>query len=187
MSATKFKKIVFVCTGNTCRSPMAEYLLKKALKKKKLRGFKVVSVGTKARKGDVMNEKSERTLAENGIAIGKFSSSPIAEKILKEALFFVCMTEAHKDLLMELRWQVLRNAGEENIENNVYSFGELVGYDVPDPFGRDIEAYRCVYDMLDRGMSAIIEGLDLKNYALPTRKKIGEPGKRGRPKKNVNT
>ncbi len=187
MSATKLKKIVFVCTGNTCRSPMAEYLLKKALKEKKLRGFKVSSVGTKAKKGDVMNPKSEQALAENGVPIGKFSSSPITEKIIKEALFFVCMTEDHKELLMELRWDILRKAGEENIENNVYSFAELVGYDVPDPFGGDMERYRYVYGMLDRGMSAIIEGLDLKTYALSTKKTNGEPKKRGRPKKSENT
>ena len=64
MSNVKLKKIVFVCTGNTCRSPMAEYLLKQALKKAKLRGFKVCSAGISATKGDEMNPKSVQVLTE---------------------------------------------------------------------------------------------------------------------------
>ena len=116
MSATKLQKIVFVCTGNTCRSPMAQYLLKKALKEKKMRGFKVGSCGIKAKKGAAMHENSAQILLENGVPTGKFSATPLTEKLLKETLFFICMTEEHKEYLMELRWNVLRKKGEENIE-----------------------------------------------------------------------
>ena len=66
MSAKKLKKIVFVCTGNTCRSPMAEYLLKRELKKAKLRGFKVCSAGVGAKKGEPMNLKTVQVLTEHG-------------------------------------------------------------------------------------------------------------------------
>ena len=93
MAVAKLKKIVFVCTGNTCRSPIAEYLLRQALKKKKLRGFKVVSAGVSAKKGDTMNPKSVQVLTENGIETGKFLSAPITEKLLKEAFVFICMTQ----------------------------------------------------------------------------------------------
>ncbi len=182
MSATKLKKIVFICTGNTCRSPMAEYLLKKVLKEGKLRGFKVCSAGIGAKKGNSINPKSAQVLEEQGIKLGKFSASPVTDKLLKEALVFVCMTERHKEYLMDMRWNVLRKAGEEEIENNVYSFSEFAGYDVPDPYGLDIDKYRCVYSMLEGGMSALIEKLDLKNQALPAKAPSGK--KRGRPRKN---
>ncbi len=183
MSATKLKKIVFVCTGNTCRSPMAEYLLKRALKARKLRGFKVCSAGIGAKKGTPMNEKSAQVLEEHGIKLGKFSSAPITEKLLKEAFIFVCMTERHKDFLMDMRWDVLRKAGEEDIQNNVYSFYEVAGYDIPDPYGFGIEEYRQVYEMLDGGMSALIDNLEFKKYALPTKTPTGK--KRGRPRKDT--
>lgn len=181
MSATKLKKIVFVCTGNTCRSPMAEYLLKKQIKKAKLRGFKVCSAGVAAKKGDLMNPKSVQVLEERGVTIGKFSSSPISDKLLKEAFVFVCMTERQKSFLMDLRWNALRKAGAEEIENNVYSFEELVGYGIPDPYGFSIGEYRRVYEMLEGGMSVLIEKLQLKEYALPPKTSTGKT--RGRPKK----
>ena len=167
MSTTQLKKIIFVCTGNTCRSPMAEYLLKKALKERKLKGFKVVSAGIHAKKGDAMNPKSAQILTDHGIKLGKFSAKPITDKVLKESFLFICMTERHKDYLMDLRWNVLRKAGEENIENNIYSFSEFVGFDVPDPYGLDITHYEAVYEMLEGGMYALIDELDLKSYALP--------------------
>jgi protein-tyrosine phosphatase len=49
MSAPKRKKIIFVCTGNTCRSPMAEMLLKRRLEELALKGFTVASAGIKAK------------------------------------------------------------------------------------------------------------------------------------------
>ena len=185
MSNVKLKKIVFVCTGNTCRSPMAEYLLKQALKKAKLRGFKVCSAGISATKGDEMNPKSVQVLTEHKIALGKFAATPVSDKLLKEAFAFVCMTERHADYLMDMRWNVLRKTGAENIENNVYSFEQLAGYSVPDPYGKDIEAYRYVFELLEGGMSEVIEKLNLKAHALPTPPKTTTAGKRGRPKKET--
>ena len=185
MSATKLKKIVFICTGNTCRSPMAEYLLKKVLKKEKLRGFKVCSAGVGAKKGDLMNPKTAQILQDNGVAIGKFTSAPVSEKLLKEAFVFVCMTERHADYLMDMRWDVLRKSGAEEIENNVYSFEQLAGYSIPDPYGQNLDAYGRVYQLLDGGMYALIEKLHLRDYALPAPPKKPSTGKRGRPKKTV--
>ena len=183
MSNVKLKKIVFICTGNTCRSPMAEYLFKQVLKKAKLRGFKICSAGVGAKKGEAINPKSAQTLAEHKITVGKFSATPVTNKLLQEAFAFVCMTERHAEYLMDMRWDVLRKAGVKDIENNVYSFEQLAGYAVPDPYGHDIEAYRYVYDLLERGMYAIIEKLDLKKHALPTPQKPTGTGQRGRPKK----
>ena len=65
---------------------------------------------------------------------------------------------------------------KEAQENNVYSFAELVGYEIPDPYGKDIACYRYVFEQLARGMSALIDKLSLRAVAT-------QPKKRGRPKK----
>lgn len=192
------KKIIFVCTGNTCRSPMAERLLEQTLAFREIKGFAVYSAGLAAKKGTPMNAKSELVLQENGISSEEFSSRRIRDAELRSAYAVICMTEQQKDVLLDMRWHALRKAdaiGEEEIVNNVYSFAELCGYEIPDPYGREVDAYRYVFGLLEKGMSAIIEKLALdkpqKKRGRP--KKSAEnsvaiaPKKRGRPKKDQPT
>ena len=178
------KLVVFICTGNTCRSPMAEYLFRKRVLDLGLTKLKVSSAGTHAKKGDKINEKSAEILAENGLDTTLFKAKPVDERILKQSLAIVCMTDAQRDMLMEMRWQVLRAAGEEEIENNVYSFSELVGYQVMDPYGRDKECYQYVYQLIDGGMSLLIEKLLPKSiWAKLKDKPQGEGAKKTTKKK----
>ncbi len=188
MSAPKRKKIVFVCTGNTCRSPMAEILLKNRVEGLGLKGFTVLSAGIKARKGDTINPKSAQVLLENGLDAGEFTSTLLTDKLIREAFAIVCMTDAQRDYLMDRRWNALKKAGEEAVENNVYSFCDVAGYEVLDPYGRDIDCYRYVYGLLSVGISTLVEKLDLRAHAYQPKKrttKSGEPKKRGRPKKTI--
>lgn len=154
---TTKKLVVFVCTGNTCRSPMAEMILRKRAEELGLTKLKISSAGTKAKKGDALNEKSAQVLMEKGFEPLTFAAKKIDKRMLKQSLAIVCMTDVQRDMLMEMRWKALREAGEEEIENNVYSFSELAGYQVLDPYGRDIDCYRYVYELIAGGMSALIE------------------------------
>lgn len=178
MSAPKKKKIIFVCTGNTCRSPMAEILLKTRLDMLGLKGFTVTSAGIKAKRGDTVNPKSAQVLKENGLDIGEFKSKRLTDKMVRDAFAIVCMTESQRDYLMDLRWNALKKAGEEAQENTVYSFAEITGYEVLDPYGRDLDCYRYVYGLLSAGISKLIERLNLRAYATT-------PKKRGRPKRKA--
>ena len=168
-------KIIFVCTGNTCRSPMAEILLKAELKNRGWKGITVTSAGISARRGNTINAKSLQVLQENGFEVEKFSSKRLTDKMMKDAYAIVCMTEAQRDYLLDARWQAMRKSGEENFENNVFSFGEIAGYEILDPYGKDIDCYRYVYELIKGGMSALIEKLQLRGLAKMSKK-------RGRPK-----
>ena len=168
MSARKKKKIVFVCTGNTCRSPMAQLLLEAQLKSADIVGFEVRSAGIAAKKGDVINPKSAQVLSENGIAAEGFASTKLTERLLIDAFAVICMTERQREFLMDMRWNALKKKGKtqtedgEEIENNVYSFAEITGYEILDPYGKDIECYRYVYGLLSAGMSQLMEKLSLR-------------------------
>ena len=154
---TTKKTVVFVCTGNTCRSPMAEYVFRRNVGELGLTKLKIVSAGTNARSGEKMNEKSAQILKEQGFRVGAFKSKPIDEKMLVESLAIVCMTDAQRDMLMEMRWKALRAAGEEDIENNVYAFSDITGYPIMDPYGKDMDCYRYVYELIAGGMPALLE------------------------------
>ena len=178
MKSRKTKKIiVFVCTGNTCRSPMAEYLFRQKTDGLGLKKLQIVSAGTKANLGDKMNEKSAQILLGKGFDVHSFASKPIDEKMLKDSLAIVCMTDHQRDMLMEMRWKVLREAGEEEIENNVYSFSEIAGYEVLDPYGRDMDCYRYVYELLAGGMSALTDKIlpeNIRSKYIPKPRKPRE-------------
>ena len=174
----KKKKIIFVCTGNTCRSPMAEILLKKELELRGWKGVTVSSAGVSAKRGDSINPKSAQVLAEKGLDGTGFRSTKLNDRMLRDAYAIVCMTERQREYLLDARWNALRKTGAEDIENNVYSFYELVGYDVIDPYGQDVDCYRYVFGLLAGGMSALIEKLDLQSL-------VKIPQKRGRKKKET--
>ena len=194
MAKKNEKKIIFVCTGNTCRSPMAEHIFCKALEERGLKGFSVSSAGIAARKGDRINPKSAQVLAEHGLPFDGFESKQLDEKSLCEGFAIVCMTEQQKDVLLDMRWQALKKAGEvgdKEIENNIYAFSDFTGYSVIDPYGRDIDCYRYVFGLLSAGMPALIEKLRLPENAKKTKSRKTKsptdsnapPKKRGRPKK----
>ena len=153
------RQVIFVCTGNTCRSPMAEAIFRSEIKRLKIQGVGVLSAGIEAAKKGNINPCSASVLSENGLSLENFSSRLLEKEMLQTAYALICMTDSQRDLLMELRWKLLREAGFAEIENNVYSFSELAGYEIPDPFGRDIDCYRLTYRKLAEGMSFVIQKL----------------------------
>ena len=114
--------VIFVCTGNTCRSPMAEYYLKS----KNLDGLSVKSRGFS--EGENANPNSIQAMLEVGIDISNHRSLCITKDDLKSADAIICMSESHKQLLLST----------EANENKLL----VLGSGVPDPFGSDIDTYR---------------------------------------------
>lgn len=173
MAGTKKKKFVFVCTGNTCRSPMAEMVFRKLVKEQNIKNVTVCSAGIKATVGSPMNDKSSQTLINKGIEIVEFSARKVDKRMLKDAFAIVCMTDSQRDLLMEMRWQAMKGADVAVVENTVYSFKELAGYEVFDPYGRDMDCYGYVYELIAGGMPKILDALlpeNIREVKTTTRK-----------------
>ncbi|MFR5062943.1 MAG: low molecular weight protein arginine phosphatase [Christensenellales bacterium] len=128
VSKPKKIRILFVCTGNTCRSAMAESIFRSEIKRRGLSGrFAVSSAGLTVNPGEEMNPTARVALTELGYRPHKHRSQALTLIKAASSDLIVCMTAAHKALI--------------NLEN-VYTVGEITGGgDVSDPYGLPAEEY----------------------------------------------
>ncbi len=145
----KHKKILFVCTGNTCRSPMAEAVLKAELKKRKIKWYTVRSAGLAVEPESVLSPKSALALKERGITAPVYTPRQLTEKMILEAEAVVCMTESQATRLAKYP--------------QVTSMYRLTGMDIPDPYGQGMEVYRDTLNAIMGASDALINALCIKN------------------------
>jgi protein-tyrosine phosphatase len=102
MSASKATfKVIFVCTGNICRSPMAEQMLIQKAEKNKL-PIKVVSAGVMAMTGDPMTPQSADAMTKRGFTPTKHISQDLTPKLLEEADLVLTATLDHRSAIARM-------------------------------------------------------------------------------------
>lgn len=132
--------LVFVCTGNTCRSPMAEFIFKAYLKSQKaFSKFTVLSAGVYAADGDPMSDYAAAACSALGVTAENHKARSVTVDLVQNADAIVCMTEQHRAALVASNAYIFAcGDGKERI---IGTASELVGKDIPDPYGQDIEVY----------------------------------------------
>ena len=135
-------KILFVCTGNTCRSPMAEGMFKKILADKEISGIECSSAGLFAMTGDEVTPNSVKACERFGVDISAHRARRINEYILDETDKFVCMTNDHAASLS------LYVPNEKIV---------VLGDGIPDPYGGDIERYMICANSIRTALSEQFE------------------------------
>ena len=133
-------KILFVCEGNSCRSPMAEYILKEYLKKRKVKivvesaGISIITQGT-------AGEKTFQVMREIGIDITGFYSKPLNFEKVEEADLIFTMEEKQKDRIISFFPEAK---------------DKIITLNVPDPAGKEISYYRKTRDIIKKKIEEIV-------------------------------
>lgn len=110
------KTILFVCTGNTCRSPMAETILKDMAADSK-EEYEIISAGTTALAGEPAAGEAVRALEEIGVVMTGHKSQPVTPELLEKVDLIITMTRGHKERILEL----MPRAGEKTFTLKEFS------------------------------------------------------------------
>jgi len=143
------KTVLFICTGNTCRSPMAEALFHFRIGDETQ--WEACSAGIYAASGTPASSNAVEAMRELGIDLEGHRSQPLTTELVQQADLIVTMTAGH-------RFEILQDFQE--VGNRVFlikSFGtSKVPADIADPFGGSLSIYKKTRDEIDQALSDLI-------------------------------
>jgi protein-tyrosine-phosphatase len=155
---TSTKRILLVCTGNICRSPLAAALLERALTERSIAGIEVASAGTGAWDGVPVSEGAYLVGLERGLDLSGHRARLLTRELVEDADLVLTMARHHR-----------ARADELGGEGHVFVLGEYAGRDgdeaeVSDPFGGDLDVYRDTCSELETLIQGAVERI-VKEFA----------------------
>jgi len=147
-------EILLICTGNTCRSPMAEAMLRHKLKERGVEGVVVGSAGTGAWDGAPASEGAYLIALEHGLDLSSHRARLLTRELLASSTLVLTMARHHLARVQQL------GGGEAAHLLGEYAGREGTAAEVPDPFGGELEGYRETFQELDALLEAVVLRLE---------------------------
>lgn len=149
-------KIMFICTGNICRSAMAEAMLKKMLKDRNIENIEVCSSGIYADTGDIPTQTAIDVMQEKyGIDLSSHRATNIKESQIEKMNLILCATLSHKMAVVQFY---------PELKDKVFTMKEYAGFtfegmnfDISDPWGYDKKVYENCAKEIQQCLETIIE------------------------------
>jgi protein-tyrosine phosphatase len=151
--------IVIVCTGNTCRSPMAEAMLRRLLAERlgckpeevEERGVIVASAGISAAPGVGAAPEAIDVMRERGLDITRHESQPLSDKLIRHADLLLAMTGAHRQAIVR-RWPEAAHRA---------MVVRMDGGDIEDPIGASAEVYQQCAAQIEHALRERVQSMEL--------------------------
>ncbi|MCL4864584.1 MAG: low molecular weight protein arginine phosphatase [Gemmatimonadales bacterium] len=145
--------VLFVCSGNTCRSPMAEALLRRAVHERGWDDVTVGSAGTGALEGAPASEGSYLVSLEAGLDLSRHRARQLTPRLIRDADVILTMSRSHRS-----RVEGMGGEGKTHLLTR-YAADEEGPIEVQDPFGAGLDVYRGTFDQLEMLVANVVRRL----------------------------